>query len=334
MTESLRELADKNGFILGAAAVPKAVETEPTYAETLSSQFNCLVAENCMKAQFLQPAPGQFDFKEADKLVSFAEANGMKLRGHTLIWHNQIPHWLKVDMSRAQAMDHMRNHIFGVMEHFKGKVFAWDVVNEVLEDTFFSYREKSRWYELIGSDYVELAFKWARQADPDCKLFYNDYDLEAVDEKFDATMKLLHDLQDRNIPFDGVGFQFHSTAEHVLSMGKDEKFAARCERVQRELGLEVQITEMDLCLSSNPDDAELALQAQTYAHILRLALEAENCTALLTWGFTDKHSWIPTFHKGKYGHALLFDNKYQPKPAVAAMAEVLENIHCSNPIIS
>ena len=322
--QTLRALADTRRFLIGAAAVPKAIAAEPLYARTLSREFNCLVAENCMKAQYLQPEPGRFDFEEADRLVAFAQQHGMAVRGHTLVWHNQTPPWIRdADMSRAQALEHLSNHIFSVVEHFRGQVFAWDVVNEVLEDTFFSYREKSRWYQLIGRDYVELAFKWARQADPDCKLFYNDYDLEAVDAKFDATMRLLRDLLDRNIPLDGVGFQFHSTAEHVFSMGKDEKFAERCDRVRQKLGLEVHVTEMDLSLRPNPSPEDLAMQAAAYARILKLALEAENCTALLTWGFTDKHSWIPAFHGGKYGHALPFDEAYQPKAAVAAMAEVL-----------
>jgi len=325
-TQSLRSLADKRNFLIGAAAGPRAIAEEPLYAETLAREFNCLVAENAMKEIYLQPQPGRFDFEEADRLLAFANANAMKVRGHTLVWHNQIPEWIrKEDMSRPVAMDALRTHIFTVVEHFKDKVFAWDVVNEVLEDKFFSYREKNRWYQLIGPDYVELAFKWARQADPNCRLFYNDYDLESVDGKFEATMRLIRDLLDRGIPLDGLGFQFHSTAADVKGMGKDEKFAAHCEQVKRELGLEVQITEMDLCLRPDPSEKELAVQAEAYAKILSLALEAENCTALLTWGFTDKHSWIPSFHDGKYGHALLFDENYQPKPAVEAMAKVLGN---------
>jgi len=327
MEMSLRKLADRRNIQIGTAAVPDELLTDTEYATVLAREYNCLVAENVMKFTYLHPERDVFDFTKADALIAFAEKNKMKVRGHTLVWHSQLPEWLaNGDFSRKAALNILEEYIFTVMEHFKGKIDSWDVVNEVIEDTYFSFRTKSKWYQMIGADYVELAFRWAKEADPDTLLFYNDYDLEAVDGKFEATMRLLHELNQKNTPIDGIGFQFHSLAADVFKMRKIEKFTARMKRLKEELNLKVHITELDLAISPKPSTEELTIQANAYRAVLKSVLNSDNCNALVMWGFTDKHSWIPSFTQNKYDNALIFDREYQAKPAWHALInELSEN---------
>ena len=320
---SLGELARARGVWVGAAVEPRLLREEPAYRERVEREFNALVAENCMKFSHLQPERGVFTFDEADRLLDFAEAHQMAVRGHTLAWHRAVPPWLAEGrFCRSEAMDLLHEHIATVAGHFRKRVFCWDVVNEAIEDRYLGYRDKNIWYRTIGEDYLELAFRWAHEADPDALLFYNDYDLQAPGGKFERAVALVRGLQRRGAPIHGFGFQFHTTPQD--SPGKAE-FLARLVRVREELGLVAHITEMDINLPAQSGPGDFEQQAAVYRSILEAALESRNCPALLVWGVSDKHTWVRDFTQGKWDHPLLFDASYQPKPAYFALCEALQD---------
>jgi endo-1,4-beta-xylanase len=207
------------------------------------------------------------------------------------------------------------------MGHYKGKIFAWDVVNEAVDDN--NKMRESVWYKVIGPDYIEQAFRFAREADPDAKLFYNDYNTEGMGSKSGAVYKMVKELKEKGVPIDGVGLQMHIGA----APGEAPSAKALAANIKRlnDLGLEVHITEMDVKIQklSGTDEEKFQKQADVYAMVLKTCLEAENCTALVTWGLTDQFSWIPGF-TGHPDAPLLFDKKYQPKPAYHALIKVLQ----------
>lgn len=319
---SLSELATAKGFLIGAAVEPKLLREDACYRKLVEQEFNCLVAENCMKFSHLQPERGQYTFDKADRLLDFAARHKMAVRGHTLVWHRAVPAWLSGGVfCRAEAMDLLHDHVTQVVEHFKGRVFCWDVANEAIEDRYLSYREKNVWYRTIGPDYLELAYRWAHAADPQCQLFYNDYDLQApLLKKFDRAVALVKGLQTSGAPIHGLGFQFHTTPTDAPSKAV---FLERLIRVRDELGLKSHITEISINLPAVAEPKEFELQGQVYRMMLDAALESKACEALLSWGVCDRYTWVRDFTKGRFDHPLLFDKQYQPKPAYWALCEGL-----------
>ena len=322
--QTLREYADRAGVLVGAAVEPRLL-SEPEYAATLAREFNMLTAENAMKWGTIRPSRERFDFGPADRLVAFARKHGMKVRGHTLLWSEYNPGWLtKGEFTPAQMSDLLREHVTKVMKHYRGKVFAWDVVNEVfLADGSV---EPSVWYDRPGigmkgrgTAYVEQAFRWARAADPDALLFYNDYDTEGVNPKSDAVYEMLKDFKRRGVPVDGVGIQ-----AHIVDLDAKDDLATIDANLARlsALGLEIHITEMDVGLPAGAGEAELRRQADIYRRVASACLRQPRCKAFQTWGFTDKYTWIPDFTKGAKGAPLPFDRLYQKKPAYDALLEV------------
>ncbi|MDQ1256265.1 MAG: endo,4-beta-xylanase, partial [Candidatus Hydrogenedentes bacterium] len=173
----LRDLAEARGKRIGVAVNAGALEHDPVYRRMVGREFNVITPENAMKHGPLCPAPGEYDFTAGDAIVSFAEEHGMRVRGHTLVWHNQLPQWLtEGDYSRDELCGLLREHIQTLVQHYRGKVFAWDVVNEALDEN--GSLRKTIWLERIGPEYIVWAFRWAREADPDALLFYNDYEHE------------------------------------------------------------------------------------------------------------------------------------------------------------
>ena len=319
---SLRWLADRLEIQIGAACSPALIEKDKRYRETLSREFNCIVAENCMKFMYVHPGRRQYDFTEADKLVEFARVHQMRLRGHTLVWHHQLPAWLaQGKFTRTEALDILQEHVFTVMGHFRGQsraVYCWDVVNEALADDG-GWREESFWYHAIGRDYLDYAFRWAHEADPDARLIYNDYGMELPGKKSDACYRLLRRMLKAGRPLHGVGFQYHLGVENRLD---PVQCRANYKRFQ-ELGLDLQFTEMDMAIKK-PVTTELRQeQAREYANRVQIALATGGVSALMFWGFTDRHSWIPSFTKAACDEALLFDCQYRPKPAYRAICEIL-----------
>lgn len=332
---SLRDAGNARHLILGAAAAPSHLD-EPDYASTLAQQFSQLEPENQMKFQIVHPRAGSdtsaYDFAPADRLVTFANQHDMLVRGHCLVWHQQIAEWVKSGISTKNYDSHvlndiLQNHISTVMQHFAGKVWAWDVVNEAFNDD--GSLRSTIWYDSPGigfsgkgTAYIEQAFRWARAADPTAKLFYNDYDAEAVNSKSDAIYAMAKDFQTRGVPLDGIGFQAHLK----LAFNRPEtlkSFAANLKRFS-DLGLEIHITELDVALDAD-DPSNLAAQGELYSKVTEICLQNPACRVLQTWGFTDKYSWIPSYSKGKQGWALPYDANYKPKPAYHGMLKALQS---------
>ncbi len=329
-SQALRETAARSGVLVGTAARPEQL-TEPAYAATLAREFNMLEPENQLKWEVVHPAPDKFDFSLGDRLVDFAIAHQMKVRGHVLAWHQQNPPWL-IDGKRTpeQLGAILEQHIKTVVGHYRGKVFAWDVINEAFDEGKREGKLRSTvWYDQPGiglSDkgyaYIEKCFQWAHAADPDALLFYNEAGADVVNPKSDAIYAMVKDFRKRGVPIDGVGFQMHisNLDPEVASMSANiGRFTA--------LGVQVHITELDVALPVDADGnarpADLLLQADIYRQIASGCLSHAGCTAIQTWGFTDKYSWIPWHSKHTQGAALLFDREYRPKPAYEALRDTL-----------
>ena len=317
--EGLRDLAQAREFHIGAAVAMKPFKNDDQYKSIVAREFNVIVAENCFKFDAIHPERDRYDFSDADALVEFASANNMKVRGHTLIWHNQLPAWVKEgNFTRNEAIALLTSHIETVMGRYRGKIWAWDVVNEAIErnkDPKF-IRQESFWYKAIGPEYISMAFEIARKTDPDALLYYNDFNNEGMDEKADAVYRLAGSLSQRKL-IDGVGWQMH--VSNLFKIRKEHR-----ENIRRlgELGLEVSITELDVRMKLPATPDALAKQTSTYGDLTRFCLSEPNCNSLVLWGFTDKYSWVPETFDGE-GDALVFDANYAPKPAYAAIRDTL-----------
>lgn len=324
----LRALADAAGLPVGAAVDMTALACgDPRYAETLSREFSACVAENAFKPCEVWVGPREYDFAVTDRLADFAERHGMLLRGHTLVWHQQTPRWLDRNAlpSADEAADLLREYIHTLVGRYRGRVAHWDVVNEAITDPdgpggASVLRADSPWHRALGPDYIRRAFSWAHEADPDARLYYNDYEIEALGPKSDAVYALLSSLVADGAPVHGIGYQGHllngwrATEAHRANL---RRFA--------HLGLEWALTEVDVRMQldgSAPTDAQLADQAAAYADVTDLCFTVPGCRGLVFWGFTDAHSWIPGFRKG-WGASLPFDADYRPKPALRAVREAL-----------
>ncbi|HTW58513.1 MAG TPA: endo-1,4-beta-xylanase [Terriglobales bacterium] len=324
---TLRQAADQAGILVGAAVRP-SIFSEAAYSETLAREFNMVEPENAMKWAAMRRNPDSFDFHEGDAIVAFAQAHGMKVRGHCLVWDHNNPEWLaKGQFTPAQLSHLLQEHITTVMKHYAGRVFAWDVVNEALDEN--GQFKDSLWYNRPGigfagknAAYVEQAFRWAHDADPQALLFYNENSGEGLNRKSDAIYAMVKKFKRRGVPIDGVGLQMH-----ISRLDLDTRpIAANIKRLTA-LGLQVHITELDVSL---PIDAngqashdDLLRQAEVYRAVVRACLENKGCTAIQTWGFTDKYSWIGSHSHGTRGAALLFDRAYRPKPAYDAVLEAI-----------
>jgi endo-1,4-beta-xylanase len=318
---ALRSLAQKQGIQFGVAVNVKALSNDPSYRALLAQEFKWMTPENAMKFKAIHSKRDRYDFTEADTLVEFAQQHQMQVRGHTLVWHKSLPNWLEDGQwTREELMDIMREHINNVMGHYRGQLVAWDVVNEAISDDQSS-RRKTIWQEIIGPDYIEMAFRWAHEADPNVPLFYNDYNGEELGAKSDAIYDLVKDLQERGVSINGVGLQMHVG---IKNPPDPQQVAANIKRLN-DLGLEVQITEMDVKIGDGTGTREerLAAQAKVYQDMMQVCLDAENCTAFLLWGVTDRYSWIPRLFN-KPDAPLIFDESGQPKPAYKALKELLQ----------
>ena len=330
--QPLRQLAGQRGIRIGTAVDPSHF-SETLYAGTLAREFSQIEPENVMKFGPIHPGPTSYNFGPPDSLVVFARANNIAVRGHTLVWHNQNPAWLTGgNFTPDQLASQLHDHINTVVGRYAGQIYAWDVVNEAFNDN--GTIRSTIWSDspgigLTGTAYIEQAFRWAHAGDPQALLFYNDYSAEPVNSKSDAIYKMAQDFKSRGVPFDGIGMQMHFTT----SIGSLASIESNIQRITA-LGLQVHITELDVRLpvdsSGRATAANLATQAQIYHDIVALCLKFPLCTAIQTWGFTDKYSWIPGTFPGQ-GAALEFDAAYQPKPADNSILAALQT---SAPVIS
>jgi endo-1,4-beta-xylanase len=330
--QTLREAALSRNMLVSAAVRP-SLFSEAAYSATLSHEFNMVEPEDAMKWWTVRHTAGAFDFREGDQVVQFALAHRMKVRGHCLVWDHNNPDWLaQGHFTPTQLSQLLQEQIATVMKHYSGQVFAWDVVNEALDEN--GHVKNSPWYNQPGiglSDkgtaYIEQAFRWAHAADPQALLFYNEAEGEGMNRKSDAIYAMVKDFKHRGVPIDGVGLQMHVSQPDLDTA----PIAANIARLTA-LGLQVHITELDVSLpldsSGQAQRSDLLRQAEVYRGIVRACLQNPGCTAIQTWGFTDKYSWIGSHSHGTRGAALLFDRTYKPKPAYDA---ILEEISAQSP---
>jgi endo-1,4-beta-xylanase len=311
---ALRDLAGTRYF--GTAVGLPQLDRDKAYATLVADQFSQLTAENAMKWEVVEPTRGEFNWTGADEIVAFAQAHNQKVRGHTLLWHNQLPGWLTGGtFTKAQLSDILQQHIAAEMGRYAGKIYAWDVVNEVINAD--GTRRDDLWQTTIGDEYVADAFKWARAADPTAKLYINDYDIEGINAKSDALYDLVKSLKSQGVPIDGVGFQAHfdTSIPFPTDMAENMKRFA-------DLGLEVAITEMDVRVDVPATPAALSEGASYYKQAVQACTGLSACVGMTVWGFTDKYSWVPSVFPGK-GAACLYDENLSPKPAYAAVEDAL-----------
>ena len=314
----LRALAEVRGLPIGAAVDLAALASEPEYREVLHKEFNLCVAENAFKPHEVWTGPGDYAFDGPDRLADFAQQNGMALRGHTLLWHQAVPSWLRAGNYPARVVREMlQDYIQTIVTRYRGRIGQWDVVNEAVLDSGEGLREKSFWHAALGPDYIKSAFTWAAEADPDARLYYNEYGAEDRGPKADKVYALVKGLQAESVPIHGVGLQCH----FELGWRLTEDFRSNVRRLEA-LGLDWQVTECDIRMRLDgavPTAAQLAEQASGYGDLVRFCLDEAQCRGILFWGFTDRHSWIPGFRPG-WGAALPLDTDYLPKPAYEAIA--------------
>lgn len=315
---SLRELAEQAGILVGAAVEPDDMAWEAPYNPLVVREFNVVATENVLKLGLIRKTPDRYVFGPADVIVDFAAQNGLEVRGHTLVWHEEVPQWLKVQgPNREELSALLREHIELLVGRYQGRIQHWDVLNEAIE--WDGSLRDTMWLRTLGPEFMDEIFHWAHTADPDAKLFYNDFSAEGLGDKSDAVYELVKGMLERGVPIHGVGFQGHFNIEEPPDR---DAVAANIERLAA-LGLEVQFTEVDVRIETPVTDEDLEAQAAVYWSMFSVCVENPACTAFLTWGVTDKHSWIRT-HLNGYDAGLLFDDHFDPKPAYWALRDVLE----------
>ncbi|MEU4370817.1 endo-1,4-beta-xylanase [Micromonospora chersina] len=293
--------AAEKGRYFGAA-VPAFKLSDGQFAGILDREFNAVTPENEMKWDATEPSQNQFRYTGGDQIVSHAQAHNMRVRGHTLLWHAQQPGWAQ-SLSGTALRNAAMNHVTQVATHYRGQIYAWDVVNEAFADGGSGARRDSN-LQRTGNDWIEVAFRTARAADPAAKLCYNDYNTDGVNAKSTGVYNMVRDFKSRGVPIDCVGFQSH------LGTTLPGDYQANLQRFA-DLGVDVQITELDISQGSN--------QATMYAAVTRACLAVTRCTGITTWGVRDSDSW----RSGD--NPLLFDGSGNKKPAYTAVLNALNS---------
>jgi endo-1,4-beta-xylanase len=334
---SLIAHARRHGLIAGAAVVVNGLEGDPALQELVAEQYGILVPEGELKWRALRPSATEYDFAASDALFTFAAKHHMLVRGHTLVWHNSVPDWLSKGTSRLDVRKLLVDHIRTVVGRYRGRVHSWDVVNEAIlpGDAQPNALRKSFWYDAIGPDYIDLAYRTARGADPHAKLTYNDYGVEYDSdenaERRKHILALVRRMQQNGVPLDAVGIQAHIKAASPYSVGQG--LTDYIESI-RSMGLEAYLTELDV----NEDDVGSddvprrdEAVAETYRQFLNVALANPAVKLMLTWGVSDRRTWLndgPTHHRkqpNRPQRSLPFDVQYRPAPAFFAIRDCIDN---------
>ncbi|WP_433291898.1 endo-1,4-beta-xylanase [Actinoplanes sp. CA-030573] len=313
----LRAAARGTGVKIGTAVNMDALATDAPYAAAGAREFNTVTPENVMKWEVVEPTQGHYDWTQADKLVDVARRNGQAVRGHTLVWHSQLPSWInETDFTPAQLRDLLRRHIFAEMGHFKGRIWAWDVVNEAFNED--GTLRDTIWLRNLGPGYIADAFRWAHQADPSAILFLNDYNVEWIGPKSTAEYNLIKDLRRQGVPVQGFGMQGHLGIQYGLP-------GDVLENVRRfdALGVKTAFTEVDIRMILPDDQIKTQAQAEGFGLLLRACLLVRHCISYTVWGFTDKYSWVPGVFSGE-GSATPMTEDYQKKPAYDTLKETFQ----------
>lgn len=336
-------------FHIGTALNEWQITGKDTAAvKVVKEQFDAIVPENIMKSAEIQPEEGRFDFSLADQFIDFGEQNNMFITGHCLIWHSQAPRWfftdsLGNDVSREVMIQRMKTHIETVVGRYKGKIKGWDVVNEaIMEDGSF---RNSKFYQIVGEDFIQLAFQFAHEADPDAELYYNDYN-EWYPGKRDAVVKMVQNLKAKGIRIDGVGMQGHIGLDNPSLNDYEEAILA-----YTKAGVNVMITELDMSILPSPKRGDIGADIATnfeyrkeinpyedgvipaekqaewderMVDFFRLFLKHSDYISRVTfWGVSDRGSWKNDFPvRGRTDYPLLFDREYHPKPVVEKIIQL------------
>ena len=319
----------KEFFTIGVAVSPRSLKTDE--AKLILQQFGSITPENAMKMGPLHPKENEYYWKDADSIAAFAQKNNLKMRGHTLCWHNQTPAWLFKDstgqqVSKALLLQRLKEHITTVVKRYKGTIYAWDVVNEAISDKQGEWLRNSVWLQICGEEYITKAFQYAHEADPDALLFYNDYN-EISPVKREKIYRLVKKLKDDGVPIHGIGLQAHWAVNEPTRNQLDstiKRFA--------ELGLKIQITELDISVYLKEHDARAAKREDTdtvftqakeqqQLQVYKMCFEVfrkyrQHISAVTFWNISDKNSWLDNFPvKGRKDYPLLFDKNLKPKKA-------------------
>ena len=339
----------KNDFLIGAAINEWQIMGRDTIGDKIvETQFNSISPENVLKWGPVNPEPGKYNFGPADRYVEFGEKYNMFIIGHNLVWHSQTPRWVFQDdngnpVDRETLLKRMHDHISTVVGRYKGKIKGWDVVNEALNED--GTLRKSPWLKIIGDDYIEKAFEFAHEADPDAELYYNDYSLENKPKR-DGAIKLIKELQQKGIHITGIGDQMHIQMDWP-SLGQVDSMLNDFGK----LGVKVMITELDISVLPNPGnnygadvsqnyelqkklnpykdglpDSVQQLLAERYAGLFSVFVNNSKDVSRVTfWGVSDSNSWLNNWPvRGRTSYPLLFDRKGNPKPAYDAVIKVAE----------
>lgn len=329
-TYTLRHYADEKGLRIGVAIPSSRINisnADDQLSKIASSEFNMVVTENELKFDWVEPSRNSFNYNDGDRLATFAEKNRQVMRGHTLAWHSQLPSWVSVDgkkndkgWTKEQLLEILKNHIMNVVGHYKGRIREWDVVNECLDDDQsivrnnpdgYQLRTQSIWTTVCGEEFIDSAFVWAHRADPEAKLYLNDYGNEYMgNAKAQAFFNLVKRLQRDGRPISGVGFQGHFDAGLTNAKAVSENIAR-----YEPLGLECTITELDLGIHANTE-AGRQQQARDYYRIVDAAMAQPHCKSVLIWGISDNLSW-------RSSYPLLWNSDIVRKPAYYAVRRVL-----------
>ncbi|MFC4532935.1 endo-1,4-beta-xylanase [Sphaerisporangium dianthi] len=309
---SLAALAAQGGRHFGAGVDVGQLNDVP-YTTILNREFNAVTPTDAMKWDATEPNRNQFYFVRGDRIVAHARQQNMIVRGHALVWHSQAPAWVQ-SLNPAMLRDALNNHVTGVAAHYRGAVYAWNVVNEPL-DAGGGYRN-SFFYQRLGASYISDSFRAARAADPGAKLYLSEYGAEGVNAKSDGLYGLVRGLLADGVPIDGVAFQGHMVIGQVPPDVRQnlQRFA--------DLGLDVAITELDVRMPLPRTAAQDAQQAADYATMTRACLAVVRCESLTLWTFSDKYSIIPWTFPGQ-GAATPWDATMRPKPAYTALYTTL-----------
>ncbi|HRZ98754.1 MAG TPA: endo-1,4-beta-xylanase [Paludibacter sp.] len=331
----------KNDFYIGTALNRgQYLGTDEKAFNLVPKQFSAIVAENCMKSEKLQPREGEFFFDDADKFVAYGQKHKMWITGHTLIWHSQTPRWFFVDsegkeVSKEVLIERMKKHIHTVVGRYKGKIKGWDVVNEAIEDN--GEWRKSKFYKIIGPEFIKLAFQFAHEADPKAELYYNDYSM-ALEGRRNGVVNMVKDLQSQGVKIHGIGMQGHVGMDYPTIQDFEKSIVTFAG-----LGVKVMITELDLSALPTPQgnrganvsdvaaynekinpfkngipaEAEAAWEKR-YMDFFKLFLKhKDKVTRVTLWGVSDKGSWKNNFPvRGRTDYPLLFDRDYNAKKIV------------------
>lgn len=334
--DSVKGLKDyyEGYFPIGTAVAPNSIQGEE--ATLILQQFNSLTAENVMKMGPIHPDPDRYFWKDADAIVEFAQTNGLRMRGHALCWHNQTPRWFFTDeqgkpVDKGLLLRRLEEHITAVVSRYKGKIYAWDVVNEAISDDADQFYRTSPFFDIIGAEFIAKAFEFAHQADPEALLFYNDYNT-LKPEKRDKIYRMVQQLKENGVPIHGIGMQGHWS----IFDPEEDDIRAAIEKYAS-LGVQIQITELDVSIypsekgrrEKRPDESDVfteqaeSRQLEQYRMFFKVFRDYRQViTGVTFWNVSDRHSWLDNFPvRGRKNYPLLFDQKLKPKRAFWAVVD-------------